>query len=104
MCLVGGVPAIDGDYLHRASDALSDHDVCLGPAEDGDYGLVGVSGQVPDMFRNIRWSTSDVLADSCRHLNRQRINYALLSLIWDLDRPEDLARYQQQNPVIPASA
>lgn len=93
--LIGAdIPVLDSDYLESAINALKDHDAVLGPAEDGGYGLIGVSDRVPDMFKAIEWSTDQVLTQTCRHLNKQRTNYALLPYIWDVDRPEDLLRYR----------
>lgn len=87
-------PLIDAEYIEHAFQALDDHDVVLGPAEDGGYGLVGVSQRVPEMFDDIDWGTDVVLSQTCRKLNQLRINYALLPLVWDVDRPGDLPRYQ----------
>lgn len=92
--LIGSdVPTIDADYLENAIHVLSTHDVVLGPAADGGYGLVGVNGNVPDMFADIAWSTETVLEETCRHLNRLELNYALLPEVRDVDRPEDLDSY-----------
>ena len=86
-------PGIDRQYIAAALAALDTHDVVLGPAEDGGYGLVGVAGCVPAMFGDIPWGGDQVLIETCRVLNQHRLNYHLLPLIWDVDRPEDLARY-----------
>ncbi len=87
-------PLIDEDYIRAAFEALNDHDVVLGPAEDGGYGLIGVNAPHPALFANINWGTDSVAAETCRVLNQLRLDYALLPLIWDVDRPEDLKRYQ----------
>lgn len=92
--LIGAdLPPLDADYLDHAIDELDEQDVVLGPAEDGGYGLIGVRSAVPDMFTGIDWSTEKVLSQTCRHLNGLKANYALLPLIWDVDRPDDLPRY-----------
>ena len=92
--LIGSdVPPIDAAYLHFAMTELATHDVVLAPAVDGGYGLVGVRGQVPDIFSDVAWSTDTVFDDTCRHLNRLELGYALLPEVWDVDRPEDLVRY-----------
>jgi len=86
-------PLIDAVYLASAFAQLEDHAVVLGPVEDGGYGLIGISGPVPDIFSNIDWGTASVLQDTCQRLNQAHVDYALLPLIWDVDRPEDLERY-----------
>ena len=93
--LVGtDLPLIDRSYIEQAVGALQTHDVVLGPAEDGGYGLVGVKAETPDMFSDIDWGTESVLSQTCARLNRDRLDYGLLPLIWDVDRPDDLPRYQ----------
>lgn len=54
-------PGIDTDYLIEAFAALDDHDVVIGPALDGGYTLLGMRTFTPTLFKNIAWSTSEVL-------------------------------------------
>jgi rSAM/selenodomain-associated transferase 1 len=92
--LVGtDLPLINKSYVDKAFSSLRDHDVVLGPAEDGGYGLVGVKADIPDMFSSVNWGTEKVLSQTCKKLNRSGLGYSLLPLIWDVDRPEDLQRY-----------
>ena len=92
--LVGtDLPLINKSYVDKAVSSLRNHDVVLGPAEDGGYGLVGVKADIPDLFSNINWGTEKVLSQTCKKLNRGNLAYSLLPLIWDVDRPEDLQRY-----------
>ena len=92
--LVGtDLPLINKSYVDKAVSSLRDHDVVLGPAEDGGYGLVGVKADIPDLFSNMNWGTEKVLSQTCKKLNRDGLGYSLLPLIWDVDRPEDLQRY-----------
>ena len=88
-------PTIDGTYLTRALDALQDHDVVLGPAEDGGYGLIGLRNIDASYFSGIAWSTDQVCAETCRRFNSADANWALLPLIWDVDRAEDVSRYRR---------
>ena len=93
--LVGtDLPLINRSYIEQAVSVLKTHDVVLGPAEDGGYGLVGVKGEIPDMFSDIDWGSERVLSQTCARLNRDRLDYGLLPLIWDVDRPADLPRYE----------
>jgi hypothetical protein len=89
---------LDAAYLLQACLRLQDHEAVLGPAEDGGYGLIGLHQSTPAVFSQIAWSTDTVCADTARHFNRAFQHWALLSLLWDLDRPADLLRYQQQLP------
>jgi rSAM/selenodomain-associated transferase 1 len=87
------LPLINMSYIDCAVSSLRDNDVVLGPAEDGGYGLVGVKAEPPDMFSDIDWGTKNVLCQTCKRLNGGGLGYSLLPLIWDVDRPEDLQRY-----------
>lgn len=84
---------LDVAYLRRACLSLQDHEAVLGPAEDGGYGLIGLRQPAPEVFAQIAWSTDTVCADTARHFNRAFQRWALLSMLWDLDRPADLWRY-----------
>jgi rSAM/selenodomain-associated transferase 1 len=93
--LVGtDLPLINRSYIEQAVSALKTHNVVLGPAEDGGYGLVGVNAKTPDMFSDIDWGTERVLSQTCARLNRDGLDFGLLPLIWDVDRPADLPRYE----------
>ena len=92
--LVGSdCPCIDAVYVSEAFKGLDHHEVVLGPAEDGGYGLIGIKDKVPLIFDDILWSTASVLSDTCHRLNHAGICYSLLPLIWDVDRPADAERY-----------
>jgi uncharacterized protein len=86
-------PTITADYLRQAADVLTTgHDVVLGPAEDGGYGLIGVFGAVPDIFTDIPWGTDLVMNATLGRLRNNGVKWCELPPIWDVDRPEDLVR------------
>lgn len=73
--------------------ALLDHaDAVLGPTADGGYYLLGTRRSVPQMFRNIPWSTPQVFAATHGAIRKAGANDRLLRRDFDLDRPEDLRR------------
>ena len=88
------LPTLDIDYLRKAFESLDAHQITLGPADDGGYGLIGSSGDLPDVFSDIPWGSSEVLEITCHRLNAARINFSLLPLLWDVDTPEDFLRYR----------
>lgn len=88
-------PVMDRDYLAAALERLEGGvDVVLGPAEDGGYMLVGLTKPVPAMFTDIDWGADTVLAQTLARLDDARMSYALLDTLWDVDREEDLARFE----------
>ena len=88
-------PLLDRAMLVAACEALQDgHPAVLGPAEDGGYVLLGLRQPVPELFRDMAWGTDRVLADTRARLAARGWDWHELPLLWDLDRPGDLRRYQ----------
>ena len=88
-------PVLDVRYLERAAKSLDDGDVVLGPAEDGGYVLVGLARDV-DVFSGVAWSTPDVMAATRAKLEALGVAWRELPPLWDLDTPDDLARYRHR--------
>jgi rSAM/selenodomain-associated transferase 1 len=92
-------PAVTERYLDQALLALeSGVDVVLGPAEDGGYVLVGMQRPITAVFEDIPWGTDQVMHRTLETLKAKELTYRLLDTLWDVDRPEDLARLQSLVP------
>ncbi|MEM7211350.1 MAG: TIGR04282 family arsenosugar biosynthesis glycosyltransferase [Pseudomonadota bacterium] len=90
--LIGGdIPGISRRTIADALKDLRGHDVVLGPAPDGGFWSVGLSGPTmpSGIFRNVRWSTRHALSDTLDSLTGHRI--ALTSSHGDIDSFDDLA-------------
>ena len=86
-------PAMTPEYLREAATALSaGHDVVLGPAEDGGYVLIAAERIRPEVFDRIGWGGPDVMAEQRARLRAIGWRWTELAPLWDVDRPEDLAR------------
>jgi rSAM/selenodomain-associated transferase 1 len=92
--LVGSdVPALSPRYLRDADRALAEgEDAVVGPAEDGGYVLIGLSRVDAELIRDIPWGGPDVLAETRRRVAALAWRLRELPALWDVDRPEDLAR------------
>jgi uncharacterized protein len=89
--LVGSdCPSIDRDYLCQALGALEQDDIVLGPAADGGYTLVGARHAPREMFEGVRWGTAAVFTETTLRLRRLGVAWTELSVLNDIDRPEDL--------------
>lgn len=89
-------PSVDPAYARKAVECLANHDVVLGPSEDGGYVLIGASRVVEGMLSGIDWGTSRVLAQTCERLEEKGLSFALLEPRWDVDEPEDWLRFLRQ--------
>ncbi|HAK36724.1 MAG: TIGR04282 family arsenosugar biosynthesis glycosyltransferase [Nitrospinaceae bacterium] len=82
-------PSLPVAYIRQAF--ASERDVVLGPSADGGYFLIGMKGQLVNLFDGIAWGGDTVLAETRAKL--EAIDGASLELLpvwYDVDRPEDL--------------
>ncbi len=96
--LVGSdIPALDAAIVARAFRSLGNHDAVFGPAEDGGFWLVGLSGglRMRPPFSGVRWSTPQALADTLAQLAHSRI--AMLPALMDIDTLDDYRRWRSRS-------
>ena len=98
-------PALTASHLREAGRALAlGLDAALAPAEDGGYVLIGLARAAPEIFRDMSWGGADVLAATRTRMAKADLVCTELPLLWDVDRPEDLARLRQRFPALIAEA
>lgn len=88
-------PDLSVEHVHGAIDALTKHDVVIGPADDGGYYLIGMRRSRPELLRDMSWSTADVTPETLRRCEALGLSVALLPVLADCDRPEDLDRWPE---------
>lgn len=87
------VPALTVGHLGDANRRLeAGADAVLAPAEDGGYGLVAISRPLPEMFGDVPWGSSVVMAVTRQRLRAAGRRFEELDSVWDVDGPKDLAR------------
>ncbi len=86
-------PDLRSDRLETASDALTQHDLVLGPARDGGYYLIGMRRPIPELFPgSMPWGTGEVQAITLALAARQGLSVHLLPTLTDIDRADDLVQ------------
>ncbi len=86
-------PALTAEHLGAAADVLRQGtDVVVIPVEDGGYALIGARAAQPALFRDMRWSTPGVMAETRRRLAARGLTWREPVKLWDVDVPEDLER------------
>jgi rSAM/selenodomain-associated transferase 1 len=83
-------PLLGPTILTQALEELEKKDLVLGPAQDGGYYLVGMTRVLPELFRNVPWSTSAVLETTLTRAREADTPVALLPALGDVDTVEDL--------------
>jgi uncharacterized protein len=92
MVMIGtDCPAIDSVLIQTAFTNLLNNDLVLGPARDGGYYLIGLRSHYPPLFKGVLWSTESVLSETLKIATQLKLTYQLLTMLSDIDRPEDLA-------------
>lgn len=89
-------PVLTPLHLQQAAQALRNGaDAAFVTTEDGGYFLVGLRRPAPGVFRDIDWSTARVMAQTREQLTKLGLSWQELAHLWDIDRAEDLARWQR---------
>ncbi|MCB2209540.1 TIGR04282 family arsenosugar biosynthesis glycosyltransferase [bacterium] len=93
--LIGSdIPGITWDIVEQAFDVIDDETVAIGPAKDGGFYLIGMQSPGVDIFENIPWSTSGVLACTISNITQQGCLPGFVPTLQDIDYAEDLRRWQ----------
>lgn len=91
LILGSDTPPLTGAHIEEAFAALDLLDLVLGPTLDGGYWCIGLKCAVPELFRDIPWSTREVLTRTLVRAQGAGLGVATVATLGDLDTPEDLA-------------
>ena len=89
-------PSLPQNYLLQAAHLLDETDLVLGPGEDGGFYLVGMKKPHPELFQQIYWSTSQVLAQTLARAAALSLSTVLTPLWYDVDTAQEAARLAQE--------
>ncbi len=85
-------PDLPAEYLQEAFARLEVARVVLGPCPDGGYYLIGQSTLIPELFRNMPWSTDRVVPETEIRLRQLGLTPSYLPEWHDVDTAADLDR------------
>lgn len=97
-------PHLAPGRLRAALESLDEVEVCLGPARDGGYYLVAIDADRPEVFRDIPWSTPEVLDVTLRRCEDASLRVRLLPEEFDVDEAADLERLRERLRADPTAA
>lgn len=93
------LPALDAPRLREAAETLAAGvSAVFVPAEDGGYGLVGLSGAHAALFEAMPWGGDTVMERTREGLRTLGLTWRELAPAWDVDRPGDLPRLAREFP------
>lgn len=85
-------PGLPTDRLVQASALLDGSRGVMGPADDGGFYLLGLTGVPPELFKGVTWGTSAVFAQMSTQFEKRGVPLAVLEKWFDIDRGADLTR------------
>ena len=95
VCIIGSdCPTLSVDILNQSFEMLQNHDFVVGPSTDGGYYLLGISSKKYDfLFKNMEWSTENVLSETLQRIAQNDKTIALLPYLTDVDEEKDWVDY-----------
>ncbi len=81
--------ALQASHIEMAFEGLANHDLVIGPAEDGGYYLMGMKKDDFFVFENKEWSTSGLLKATIKEIEEKQRSYHLLETLNDIDTIDD---------------
>ncbi|MDO8489514.1 MAG: TIGR04282 family arsenosugar biosynthesis glycosyltransferase [Candidatus Omnitrophota bacterium] len=88
-------PTLSSRYINNAFKQLDKTEIVLGPSRDGGYYLVGLKKPCVGLFKDIRWSSKTVFADTLKNVKRLKKTLSLLPYWYDVDEPSTLAKLKR---------
>jgi rSAM/selenodomain-associated transferase 1 len=86
-------PQLTPFHINYAFERLSNHNVVIGPSQDGGYYLLGMDRHYLDLFQDIEWSTSTVFSDTIHKAKNNGLSISELEILSDIDYEEDWIKY-----------
>jgi rSAM/selenodomain-associated transferase 1 len=97
-------PHLPASILGSAFEALTNHDVVVGPTNDGGYYLVGAKAAHPTLFYDDGMGTKSALDTLLARARDLRLSVAFTDPFYDIDEERDLARLAAELRLAPARA
>jgi len=85
-------PNLPLDLVSEAFHRLSQHEIVIGPTEDGGYYLLGMRSFHASLFSGIEWSTDQVFAQTMQRIASLSAKCHVLRTWYDVDTLADLRR------------
>lgn len=97
-------PHLPASVLGGAFEALTNHDVVVGPTNDGGYYLVGAKVAHPTLFYDDGMGTKSALDTLLGRARELRLSVAFTDPFYDIDEERDLTRLAAELRLAPARA
>ena len=89
-------PTVTASDIELGWNELQEHDMVIGPAQDGGYWLIGLRSARPRLFQEINWSTSTVLVETLKRAEAAGLKVKLMRQRSDIDSPADWKEFLRE--------
>lgn len=89
-------PLLEAEEVYRALQLLDEADVALGPCDDGGYYLIAAKQAHPELFAEVEWGSSKVLAQTLARAAGAGLVTVQLKSGYDVDSLADLQRLKTE--------
>ncbi|MDT8317134.1 MAG: TIGR04282 family arsenosugar biosynthesis glycosyltransferase [bacterium] len=87
-------PTLPVEILNEAFERLKKNELVIGPSFDGGYYLIGISGEVPDIFGGIEWGENKVFEETLKKAKDCKVDFSILPFWYDIDTIKELSFMQ----------
>lgn len=87
-------PTLPVEILNEAFQRLKKNKLVIGPSLDGGYYLIGISGNVPELFSGIDWGTDKVFDETVKKAKESGLDFSVLPFWYDIDTIKELSFMQ----------
>lgn len=95
ICIIGSdCYQLTTPILENAFELLHNHQLVIGPSQDGGYYLLGMRALQETLFKEKQWSTASVFNSTVSDAETKGLHYALLQELIDIDEEDDLKTMQ----------
>lgn len=85
-------PLLTPALLRQTAAELAQQDAVFLPAEDGGYVLIGLRRPIAEIFDDIDWGSTHVMAQTRQRMSSAGCRWSEPAILWDVDRPADFDR------------
>ena len=85
-------PDLPFNYVQRSIESFKENEAVIGPSSDGGYYLIGLKHPLPELFKEIPWSTAEVYERTLAKAMVLGLSMKMLPPWYDIDTLVDLHR------------
>lgn len=102
-CAIGtDHPTLPLGYVHQALEMTAEHDVAIGPADDGGYYLLALREPRFELLRDMPYSTPALFRATMNVVHERGLRVLVLPEWYDVDDARTLSRLLDDSQLLPA--